>query len=387
MPAKKRPVSKTHVPLGNVRVLELAQYISGPYVGQMLGDLGAEVIKIERPGTGDPFRGWTGNTYSPHFAAFNRNKFSVALDLKTSPGQEAFRELIKDADVVICNLLSSTITSFGVEYERLARLNPRLVYCLISGLKDEQGDKPTYDTVALSVGGLHGLMTSGAAPKPLGIALADMITSWWAVQGILAALVERYASGKGQMVEISMGDAIIGSLGDMGALYLQTRRPIDCDTRPAMAQAYCVKTADDKNLTVHTSSSEKYWKALVEAVDRPDLLVDGRFNPVAARISHYEDLYSELASIFRQHPLSYWLSRLKKADVPHAPINTMADLFNDGGPGVTQIVRQSRGDGNTVLSIGSPIRLSRTPVTYRLPPPLLGEHGLPGQRQLARKAK
>ena len=258
--------------LAGIRVVEQGTFITGPCAGMMLADLGADVIKVEGP-EGDPYRAYQGGQYSPHFQAYNRNKRSLALDMKLGGDRELFDQLIREADVYIQNFRPGTAERLGAGVERLQQLNPRLVCCSISGFGSSgpYAERPSYDSVAQALSGFLSVVVDYRRPQFLGPALADAITGLYASQGILAALVQRGRSGRGSHVEVSMLEAMAHfSVEPFAAFFALDQTPTSAD-RPRLAQAYILRTADERLIAIHLSSLEKFWKGLVAALDAPEL--------------------------------------------------------------------------------------------------------------------
>jgi crotonobetainyl-CoA:carnitine CoA-transferase CaiB-like acyl-CoA transferase len=320
----------TQPTLAGIRVLEQGTFITGPCAGMMLADLGADVIKIESP-EGDPYRAYQGGQYSPHFQAYNRNKRSLALDMKLQDDRALFDGLAAEADVYLQNFRPGTSDRLGAGVARLQALNPRLVYCSISGFGSSgpYSDRPSYDSVAQALSGFLSVVVDNRRPQFLGPALADAITGMYASQAILAALVQRGRTGRGSHVEISMLEAMAHfAIEPFAAFFALGETPTSAD-RPRLAQAYILRTSDARLIAIHLSSLEKFWEGLVAALDAPELKEDPRFNPRARRIAEYETLRAELDARFARQPLEHWVRRLQAEDVPYAPVNLIDDVVRD----------------------------------------------------------
>src|SRR5450631_1360982 len=306
--------------LASIRVVEQGTFITGPCAGMMLADLGADVIKVESP-EGDPYRSYQGGQYSPHFQAYNRNKRSLALDLKDTADRELFDGLIREADVFIQNFRPGTAERLGAGVARLHEINPRLVYCSISGFGSggPYRDRPSYDSVAQALSGFLSVVVDYRRPQFLGPALADAITGLYASYGILAALVQRGRSGHGGLVEVSMLEAMAHfAVEPFASFFALGQTPTSAD-RPRLAQAYILHTADERLIAIHLSSLEKFWQGLVAALEAPELAKDARFRTRDGRIAEYEALQIELDARFSRQSLSHWVERLQQNDVPYAP--------------------------------------------------------------------
>ena len=316
--------------LRGVRVVEQGTFITGPCAGMMLADLGADVIKIEGP-EGDPYRSYQQGLYSPHFQAYNRNKRSLVCDLKQADDRELFERLIVNADVFIQNFRPGTADRLGAGAKRLRSLNPKLVYCSISGFGADgpYAERPSYDSVAQALSGFLSVVVDPARPRFMGPALADAITGIYAAYGILGALYERSHSGQGRLVEVSMLEAMAHFAVEPFAAYFALGAVPTSSDRPRLAQAYILRTADEKLIAIHLSSLEKFWKGLTTALEAPELAADPRFSDRLARIRHYEALGEALDARFRRRSLAEWAARLDGNDVPFAPINGIDAVVND----------------------------------------------------------
>ena len=363
--------------LDGIRVLEFANYVSGPFAGMLLSDLGAEVIKVETPDGGDPFRMWGKTDYNGTFGSMNRNKKSVTLDLKTKDGQAAARKLALSADVIIENFRAGAMERLGLGYDALAADNPKLVYCSITGFGSDgpYRNRPGYDTVGQAMSGLLAVLTDRKAPQPMGISLSDHLSGTFAAYGILAALMARNATGRGQKVETSLLQATLAFLGENAANYFEDGRVPSRATRCQRAQVFAFTAGDGLPFVVHLSSPEKFWQGLLTVIGRPEFATDERFKTREMRVRNYDALCAELAAAFQARPRADWLALLEKQDVPSGPLNTIDEVFAD--PQVTalgmrkDLPHRSRG---TVSVVGNPVRLSATPPRVETSAPDLGQH-------------
>jgi crotonobetainyl-CoA:carnitine CoA-transferase CaiB-like acyl-CoA transferase len=363
--------------LDNVRVLEFASYVSGPFAGMLLSDLGAEVIKVETPDGGDPFRMWGKTDYNGTFGSMNRNKKSVTLDLKTKDGQAAARRLALTADVIIENFRAGAMDRLGLGYDALAAENPRLVYCSITGFGSDgpYRNRPGYDTVGQAMSGLLAVLTDRKAPQPMGISLSDHLSGTFAAYGVLAALMARNTSGRGQRVETSLLQATLAFLGENAANYFEDGRVPSRATRCQRAQVFAFTAGDGLPFVVHLSSPEKFWQGLLVVIGRPDFATDERFKTREMRVRNYDALSAELTTAFQAKPRADWLKLLEQEDVPSGPLNTIDEVFAD--PQVLalgmrkDLPHRSRG---TVSVVGNPVRLSATPPRVETSAPDLGQH-------------
>lgn len=361
--------------LGGLKVLELSRVLAGPWCGMMLADLGADVIKAEpfegddTRGLGPPFR----DGRSAYFACCNRNKRSVAVDLRHPATQPLIEALACWADVLIENYRTGTAEALGVGYAALSALNPRLVYCSISGYGREgaQALRPGYDFVIQAEAGLMSITGPAAGePSKVGVAVADLATGQYAAFAILAALRQRDSSGRGQRIDVSLFDAQLANLANVASSVLFTgddaRRYGNAHPSIVPYQAFA---AADREFVL-AIASEKLWRTFCDAMQRPEWVEDPRCATNAARVEHRDWLCGELAREFAQHPAAYWLQRLDAAGIPGAPVNPVQAA-------VEHPVAHARGmrielDG--VPMLGSPLHLSDSPVRYERAPPRLGQH-------------
>jgi crotonobetainyl-CoA:carnitine CoA-transferase CaiB-like acyl-CoA transferase len=362
--------------LSGIRVLEQGTFITGPCAGMMLADLGADVIKVESP-DGDPYRSYQGGQYSPHFQAYNRNKRSIALDMKDSGDLGLFRALAAEADVFIQNFRPGTAARLGAGPELLCAKNPRLIYASISGFGSSgpYAERPSYDSVAQALSGFLSVVVDSSRPRFLGPALADAITGIYAAYGVLGALVQRGTTGKGCLVEVSMLEAMAHfAVEPFAAFFALGDTPTSSD-RPRLAQAYILRTADKRLIAIHLSSLEKFWDGLIIALNAPDLASDTRFSSRQARITNYEALNAALDQRFSRHDLAHWVERLGQHDVPYAPINTIDEVTHN--PQVEHlglIVPVSGAHGGT-RSVRPPVQFGGIRSGTVRAAPLLNEHG------------
>jgi crotonobetainyl-CoA:carnitine CoA-transferase CaiB-like acyl-CoA transferase len=367
-------------PLRGVRILELGQIIAGTYGGQVLSDLGAEVIKIESP-EGDlgrnpsvaPYRGVSGL-----FLTFNRNKKSVVIDLKNEAGLEVFYDLVRVCDVVIDNFRPGVLERLRIDYPTLTEINPRLIQCSVTGfgIAGEYKDYPALDIIVQAMSG-HMAITGepGRPPVRVGIPLADLSGGIFACKGILAALFDRERSGQGRQVELSMYDAMLNLLSYMGTMWLTNG---ELPSPPGSAHDYTVPWQafeTSHGYIVVATRQEVFWRRLCEAIDAPQLAADARFATNALRVENRALLVPELERIFRGRTADDWLARLRAAEVPAAPVNNLDRAFAE--PPVAEremIVEYDHPDVGRVRLPGNPIKMSGVSGTISTPAPRLGEH-------------
>ncbi len=364
--------------LKGVRVLEQGTFITGPAAGMLLGDLGADVIKVEQPGTGDPFRAFRGGLYSPHYQTYNRNKRSIALDTKNAADREVFDQLVRESDVYIQNFRPGAAERLGASEARLREINPRLIYVAISGFGQTGPSalRPSYDTVAQAASGFLNLLVNPANPRVVGPAIADALTGFYAAYGVLGALFERERSGIGHTVEVSMLEAMCHFNLDAFTHYYSVGEVMGPYSRPRVSQSYVLRCADDKWIALHMSSPEKFWQGLAEAIGRHDIFKDPRFATREARIDHQEDMIELLGGIFLTQPREQWCKRLLAQDVPHSPMYDTTEALEDPQAKHMQLLvsapHPTMGEFKTVRS---PVSFDgERPLTF-IPPPTLDEHG------------
>ncbi|MBO9648281.1 MAG: CoA transferase [Variovorax sp.] len=363
--------------LQGLKVVEQGTFITGPAAGMLLGDLGADVIKVEQPKTGDPFRAFKDGLYSPHFQTYNRNKRSITLDTKSADDREVLDALIADADVYIQNFRPGVAEKLGVGSERLRKLNPKLIYCSISGFgaTGPAADRPAYDTVAQAASGFLNLLINPENPRVVGPAIADSLTGFYAAYGVLGALFERSRTGQGRIVEVSMLEAMAHFNLDAFTHFFQVDEVMGPYSRPSVSQSYVLRCGDDKWIALHMSSPEKFWRGLATAIEQPDIFEDPRFATREARIANQETLIELLGERFRTQPRDEWCRRLQREDVPNAPMYDTSEALEDPQAKHLQLMTSAE---HPVMGL---FRTVRSPVSFDgqrsldvRPPPVLGEH-------------
>ena len=366
--------------LQGCRVLELGRFVTGPYAAQLLADLGAEVIKIEDPDGGDPFRGWgrpEWNGYGPPFLAFNRNKQSLTLDLKHERGREVLMKLVAQSDVFIENFRPGVAQKLGIGYEALKAINPRLVYCSISGLGQDgpYAQYPSYDIVGQGLGGLLGQLVDLENPQITGPAFSDALTGLFAAYGILAALQARERSGVGQRVETSLLQSTMAFLNEPFAAYFAGGRSPLAHERPRISGVFAFVCSDALPIAIHLSSPLKFWKAFVIAAGHPGMAEDPRYTAHNGRAKNWQEIHDTLAPDFARKPRAQWLDILHEADVPCAPIYRLDEAAEDPQAKHLDMVRTlEHPKQGTVKVLGFPVNLSGTPLAMQSAPATLGEH-------------
>jgi crotonobetainyl-CoA:carnitine CoA-transferase CaiB-like acyl-CoA transferase len=363
--------------LQGIKVIEQGTFITGPACGMLLGDLGADVIKVEAPKTGDPFRAFKNGLYSPHYQTYNRNKRSITLDTKSAEDREVFDALIADADVYIQNFRPGVAERLGAGEKRLRALNPKLVYCAISGFGSTgpAASRPAYDTVAQAASGFLNLLVNPENPRVVGPAIADSLTGFYAAYGVMGALIERGRTGSGRTVEVSMLEAMTHFNLDAFTHFFQVDEVMGPYSRPSVSQSYVLECSDGKWLALHMSSPEKFWQGLANAIEQPNLFADERFATREARIANQEALIDLLGGVFERRTRDEWCARLQAEDVPNAPMYDTSEALLDPQAIhlqlTTQAVHPTMGLFRTVRS---PVSFDGQRALEVRPPPTLGEH-------------
>jgi crotonobetainyl-CoA:carnitine CoA-transferase CaiB-like acyl-CoA transferase len=367
-------------PLNGIRVLDLSRVLAGPYCTMVLGDLGADVIKVEPP-EGDETRSWGppfAGGESAYYLCVNRNKRGIVVNLKTEGGKRILRELASASDVLVENFRPGILKRFDLDYEKLHELNPRLVYCSITGFGQTGplSDRPGYDFMIQAMGGLMSITGEPQGePMKVGVAVADLFAGQNAVIAILAALQARVQTGRGQHLDISLIDSQIGFLANVASNFLISGNlPKRHGNAHANIVPYQSFQASDGWFVV-TVGNDRQFGRMCDVIQRPDLFEDERFAANSGRVVHREELVSLLKPVFATRPVSDWLNELEKAGIPCSPINNLEQVFSM--PFVKErrmLVEMDHPTIGTFPLVGSPLKMSETPVEYQLPPPLKGEH-------------
>jgi crotonobetainyl-CoA:carnitine CoA-transferase CaiB-like acyl-CoA transferase len=371
--------------LDDLQILDFSRVLAGPLATMVLGDLGATVVKIERPGTGDDTRAW-GPPYddagqATYFQSVNRNKESVVLDLRAPAGAQRARELAAGADVVVENFRPGVMDSLGLDDATLRAANPGLVYCSITGFGPGAGAAlPGYDLLVQAVGGLMSITGDpDGEPQKVGVALVDVITGLFAAVGILAALRHRERTGEGQRVEVDLLSSLLAALVNQGSAFTLAGAVAGRmgNGHPSIAP-YELFAAADGDLVIAVGT-DRQFAALCDAVGRPELAADARFATNDARVAHRAELREALEAALAARPAGDWADALTAVRVPAGRVNDIAGAFALAGElGLEPIVDVPRADGTSARLTRSPIGLSRTPVSYRAaPPPLPDAQGAP----------
>jgi len=369
--------------LDGIRVVELAEALAGPYCAMLLGDLGADVIKVERNAGGDQSRGWGPpfvGTESAYYLATNRNKRSITLNYDHTLGGEILQRLLSTADVFICNQPSKlSLQRRGIDPETLRAKNPRLIYCSISGygFTGPKAEQPGYDILAQAEAGVMSFTGEpGAGPLRFPIAIADMTTGMYSAMGILGALFARERNGKSEYLDMALFDSQLTWLANVGSSYLNAGvSPQRWGNAHPNIVPYQLFHGSDARYFVVGVGTQEQWCRLVRILGAEELGSDARFTTNAARNQNREQLIPILQRHFDASASDTWLSRLRSADIPVAPIQTVGEALGDSQTLARGLVVELEHPTlQTARSIANPIRLSEQPIVYRMPPPLLGEH-------------
>lgn len=369
-------------PLENIRVLDLTRVVSGPYCTMILGDMGADVIKIEHPESGDDSRGFAPpyqGDQAAYYLSVNRNKRSLTLNMKTEKGRDILWQLIEDADILVENFRPGVMERLGFGYEAVSASRPEIIYCSISGFGQTgpQRNRPGYDVVVQAESGIMDLTgPKDGAPYKVGTSIADLVSGQTAVNGILAALHVRHGTGRGQYIDISMLEAASALLTFNASIYFATgEAPARRGNEHATIVPYeAFETADDlwMNLGI---ANDTLWQRFCDLVGRGDLYEDERFRKGPDRVSHREILVPIVARIIKSRTRAAWLPLLEEAGIPVAAIRSVAEVCeSDVLKARDMITDMPHATGGSVKTIKSPLHMSETPLDHYSAPPMLGEH-------------
>jgi formyl-CoA transferase len=375
-------------PLQNIRILDITRALAGPYCTMMLGDLGADVIKVERPGSGDESRGWgppfVGKPYGPYpgesayFIAANRNKRSITVNIQSPQGQEIIRRLAGISDVLVENYRTGDLDKLGLGYADLHRLHPKLIYCSISGYgrTGPYAERPGYDAILQAEGGMMSITGPvEGPPSRVGIPIIDITAGMFAATAILAALRARDLTGEGQLIDISLFDSHIALLTNVASNYLVGGKPPRRlgNAHPNLAP-YEAFTARDGWFVLGVAN-ERQWETLCNLLGHPELQTDPRFTNNGMRVANREALVEELNKIFSQRTVDEWLSDIAQAGLPCGAINSIPQVFAHPQTQARQMTLETEHPtAGTVKLTGFPYKFSETPAEIHAPPPALGQH-------------
>ncbi|MDR0275798.1 MAG: CoA transferase [Burkholderiaceae bacterium] len=377
--------------LEGVRILDLSRVLAGPWATQTLGDMGAQVIKVERPGGGDDSRTWgppflkdaAGNDTrdAAYYLCTNRNKQSIAIDITRPEGQALIRELAAKCDVLVENFKVGGLKQYGLDYEAVRAINPHIVYCSITGFGQDgpYAQRPGYDFLMQGMGGLMSVTGRadggpGAGPMKVGVALTDIMTGLYAAIAILAALRARDAAGQGQQIDLALLDVLVACMANQGMNYLysgQAPRRMG-NAHPNVVPYQDFPTADG-HMIVAIGNDEQFARFCV-AAGRPEWAADERFKRGVARVANRDVLIAAMREVTATRATREWVALLERANVPCGPINTLADVFDDPQVRARGLrIEVERAGCGAIPLVASPIRLSATPVRYEKAPPALGQ--------------
>jgi crotonobetainyl-CoA:carnitine CoA-transferase CaiB-like acyl-CoA transferase len=386
--------------LDGVRVLDLSRVLAGPWCTQTLADLGADVVKVERPGVGDDTRGWgppflpakdgSDSAESAYFLGANRNKRSITCDLSSSQGQQLIRDLAARADVLVENFKVGDMQRYGLDYSSLKAINPKLVFCSITGFGQSgpYADRAGYDFAVQAMGGLMSVTgerdDAGGGPQKVGVAVADLFTGMYATVSILAALRHAERTGTGQHIDMALLDTQVAMLANLGANFLVHSPAKPPPTRMGNAHVNIVpyqvfevapKPDGERDHMIVAVGNDSQFAKFCECLGKPDWALDNRFVRNQDRVRHREVLIPMIAGQLMTQGKQHWLTLLAAAKVPCGPINNLAEVFADKHVLHRQMVQQWQHPLQADLSlVASPIKMNETPVRQHLPPPMLGQH-------------
>jgi len=379
-------------PLANIRVLDLTRVLAGPWCTQNLADLGADVIKVERPGSGDDTRGWgppylkdqdgADTTEAAYYLSANRNKRSLALDFTTDAGREVVLALAAKADIVVENYKVGGLKKYGLDYASLKQINPRLIYCSITGFGQTgpYATRPGYDYIIQGMGGLMSITGEhddlpGGGPQKAGVAVSDLMTGMYASVAILAALNERHSSGLGQYIDMALLDCQVAMLANQNLNYMTSGQvPKRAGNAHQNLVPYQVFEVEDGHLILAVGNDSQF-ASFCRLINMPELVEDDRYRKNAGRVVNRDSLIPLLASVMKTRKRDTWVADLEASNIPAGPINTIDQVYAD--PQV--VARQMKLElphpaAGTTPMTASPMRFSDTPIQYRNAPPMLGQH-------------
>lgn len=379
--------------LSHVRVLDMSRILAGPWAGQMLADLGADVIKVERPKRGDDTRSW-GPPWVPthsdrrgeaaYYLCANRNKRSLALDITSPQGQEIIRNLAASSDIFLENYKVGGLKKYGLDYDSLKKINPRLIYCSITGFGQDgpYAKRAGYDFLIQAMSGLMSITgekdgNPGAGPQKVGVALTDVLTGMYATTGVLAALASRDQTGEGQYIDIALMDVQVACLANQAMNYLVSGNSPQRlgNAHPNIVPYQSFETADGY-MVLAVGNDDQFAKFCHEA-GLPELAQDKRFTANDQRVAYREPLLEILQPVIRQRTTADWIASLEALSVPCGPINSIGEAFNDPqikARGMRLDIPNPESVSGTMPSVANPLKMSGTPITYNTPAPLLGQH-------------
>ena len=390
MNKKSNSIPNVTGPLAGIKVLDMSRILAGPTCTQLLGDYGADIIKVEKPESGDDTRNWgppfmkdrdgQNTNESGYFLASNRNKRSLSLDISKEENIEIIKTLLKDCDVFIENFKVGSLKKYGLDYQSLSKDFPKLIYCSITGYGQTgpNSHKAGYDLIAQGYGGLMSITGSpNEEPVKVGVAVADLLCGLYACTAILAALNHRGVSGIGQNIDIALVDAQIASLVNMGTNFLLSKQdPSRVGNEHANIVPYQVFEVFDGHLNVAIGNDEQFRK-FCEIIGRSDLSKNGRFSTNIMRVANRSELISILKQELKKQKKDDLVDKMEKMKVPGGPINKLSEVFASNQVSEREMkiqMENKNSEKGFVELIGNPVKFSKTPVSYRHPPPFCGEH-------------
>nr|WP_218843242.1 CoA transferase [Sporosarcina sp. JAI121] len=367
--------------MGNIKVLDLSRVLAGPYCTMILGDLGAEVLKVEAPGGSDDTRKWGPpfkNDVSAYYLSANRNKKAITVDLKSEEGIEIIKKLVTESDVIINNFKTGTMDRFGLGYDTLTQLNPRIVYCSITGFGETGPDRnmPGYDFIIQAMSGLMSITgTKESGPQKSGVAIVDVLTGLYACIGIQAALLERVQSGQGQKLDISLYDSAVSALVNIGSNYLMAEKvPTALGNIHANIVPYQTFETLDGEMVIAVGNDNQF-KALCDVLEKPEYAKNALFQTNPSRVENRAELVPLLQKVLLTKETAYWQEQCRNNNIPSGPIQSLNDVVNDKQlQSRNMFITQDHPTAGPIKMIGSPLKLSRTPVQMKYHPPNPGEH-------------
>ena len=366
-------------PLSGIRVVELSTFITAPLAGMLLADLGADVVKVENPEGGDPFRSYgRGNLYSAQYCSYNRNKRSIALALRTDQGRAALDRLVARSDVLLDNFRHGVLERLGYGEAKLRELNPSLIHCSITGFGSEgpYAPRPCFDSIAMGLSGMYSQFLDPGDPRLTGPTIADNVTGQYAAYGIQAALFERARTGVARRVEVNMIEATMAFMPEPFGYLTQNGDHPDAYLRIHNSLAFAFRCRDGKLVVTHMSSRQKFFEQFAALIGRPELVEDDRFRALEGRVANYEALRAIAGEAFAKLERAEWLRRFESADIPISAISEIEDVMRDPQvQALDSFYRVRHPVHGELTQLRRPVRLDgRRDDQAATAPPALGEH-------------
>jgi formyl-CoA transferase len=379
-------------PLSHIKVLDLSRVLAGPWAAQNLADLGAEVIKVERPLKGDDSRAFAppylndqqGNVTneSAYYCAANRGKKSITINLSSAEGQQLVKELAKEVDVIVENYKVGDLARYGLGYEDIKAINPGIIYCSVTGFGQTGPfkDRPGYDFMAQGMGGLMSITGEshdlpGGGPQRVGVPIIDMTTGMYATVAICAAIAHRAVTGNGQWIDVALLDSCVALLSNQAMNYFATGNSPEMigNAHPNIVPYQAFKTRD--GAIILACGNDNLFNKFCDVAQRPELAKDPKFSTNGERVNNREEITNILNRIFQEKTTKQWVALLEEAGVPNGPINSIAEVFEEPQVQARNMqIELPHAVAGKVTLVGSPMKFSGTPITYEIPPPALGQH-------------